>query len=169
MMATWWLKHVVHFDAYMVINILCCADVPFCILIETVRLKHLCDNCFILPLLKGILASGVECISLRLLPCVASDYGGVSRGRRQFCPRNNVPSLEHRVSSSHCLWEIRQRKDMGLGREVCDCSKCLETELPRVRYRTQARNEIILLLNSSKNIAIFKIILIIKMNSCACY
>ena len=32
MMATWWPKHVVHFDAYMVINILCCADVPFCIL-----------------------------------------------------------------------------------------------------------------------------------------
>jgi len=31
-MATWWPKHVVHFDAYMLINILCCADVPFCIL-----------------------------------------------------------------------------------------------------------------------------------------
>ena len=35
MMATWWPKHVVHFDAYMVINILCCADVPFCILYLT--------------------------------------------------------------------------------------------------------------------------------------
>ena len=51
---------------------------------------------------------------------------------------------------------------MGLGKEVCDCSICLETELPCVRYRIQARNEIILLLNSSKNTAkMFKIILII--------
>jgi hypothetical protein len=53
---------------------------------------------------------------------------------------------------------------MGLGKEVCDCSKCLETELPCVRYRTQARNKIILLVNSSKNTAMFKILLIIIIN-----
>lgn len=128
---------------------------------ENIRLIHLCGNYIILPMLQGVLASGVECIRLRLLPCVASDYGGVPTGRLQFCARNNVPSLEHRVSCSHCLWEIRQRKDLGLGREVCDYSKYLEIELPFVRYRTQARYEIIFLVNSSKNTAMFKIKLII--------
>ena len=53
---------------------------------------------------------------------------------------------------------------MGLGKEVCDYSKCMETELPCVRYRKQARNEVILLVNSYKNMAMFKILLIIIIN-----
>jgi hypothetical protein len=88
---------------------------------DTILHSHRRENLksyILLLLFKSVLACGVHCFCLRLLSRVGSVSGLIPSASNQFRTGYNVSTLEHRVPSCHCLWEIRQEEDMEPCREV---------------------------------------------------